>query len=237
MLAVGLSLLMVGWGALTVASLLARTTEHRTATYDGVRVLDVDAAFESVQVIGSTGATSVSMTRSYAWSLHKPTIRNRLSGHHLSVTSRCPFNVGRGCSGRIRLVVPRNVEVHVHGSDGSMTLRDLDGPVEATTSDGSIVVSDLTGPVTASGLRSGEVDAVTSDGSVRLAFVVAPSAVSAITSDGSVDVVVPRDGTAYDVDVTTSDGSRHVAVPTDPQSLHHVRLITSDGSVRVSDQP
>jgi hypothetical protein len=245
-LAVGLSLIAVGWCALTVVGLLARVTEHRSATYDGVHALDLDLGFESVQIIGAADATSVSMTRSYSWSMGKPTIGNRLDGDLLSVTSSCPFTVGIGCTGHIRLVVPKDVEVRMQGSDGSVTLRDLDGSVDVSTSDGSLVASNLTGRVTlrtsdgavdATGLRSGEVDASTSDGSVRLAFDVPPSAVTAHTSDGSIEVVVPADGTAYAVDATTSDGGKDVAVPTDSSSARRLQLTTSDGSIRVLDQP
>lgn len=245
-LSVGLSLLLVGWGALTLASLLAHATEHRSATYDGVRALDVDVEFESVQIVGTADATAVSLERSYTWSLAKPAIGNRLKGALLSITSSCPFSVGLDCSGRIRLVVPNDVEVRVHGSDGSLTLRDLDGPVDVTTSDGSLVASNLTGRVAlrtsdgsveATGLRSGEVTVAASDGALRLAFVLPPSVVTAATSDGSIEVVVPRDGTAYDVTATTSDGRRDVSVPTDPSSPRRMQLRTSDGSIRVADQP
>lgn len=244
-LAVGLSVLMVGWGAFTVASLLARVTDHRSATYAGVHAIDLDLSFESVQIVGSADATSVSMTRSYAWGLGKPSISNRLDGDLLSIGSSCPFSVGLGCSGHVRLVVPKDLEVQVHNSDGSVTLRDLDGPVDLSTSDGSINASNLTGRVklhsddgsmTATGLRSDAVEATTSDGSVRLSFAVAPSSVTADTSDGSVEVVVPDDGTAYNVTATTNDGSRNVSVPTDPSSAHRMQLSTSDGSIRVLDQ-
>jgi hypothetical protein len=244
-LAVGLSVLMVGWGAFALASLLARATEHRSATYAGVRAIDVDLAFESVQIVGEADATSVSMTRSYTWSLARPTISNRLDGDLLSISSSCPFSVGLGCSGHVRLVVPKDLEVRVHGSDGSMTLRDLDGPVDAATSDGSINASTLTGQlklhssdgsVNATELRSAKVDATTSDGSVRLSFDAAPATVTAHTSDGSIEVVVPSDGTAYDVTATTSDGSRQVKVPTDPGSARRMQLSTSDGSIRVLDR-
>src|SRR3954463_10190525 len=176
-LAVGISVLAVGWGAVSVAGLLARVTQHRSATYEGVQALDVNVGFESVQIIGSSDATSVSMTRSYSWSMGKPTIGNRREGDLLSITSSCPFDPGLGCSGHIRLVVPKTVDVRVHGSDGSMNLRDLDGPVDVSTSDGGVNASNLTGDVTlrssdgslvATGLRSQQVDARTSDGSVRL---------------------------------------------------------------------
>jgi Putative adhesin len=244
-LAVGLSVLMVGWAAFTVASLLARATDHRSGTYDGVREIDVDLAFESIEIVGSPDATSVSMTRSYTWSLAKPSITDRVDGDLLSIGSSCPFSVGLGCSGHVRLVVPKDLEVQVHNSDGSVTLRDLDGPIDLSTSDGSINASNLTGTVklhtddgsmTATDLRSDEVEATTSDGSVRLSFAVAPSAVTADTSDGSVEVVVPSDGTAYHVTATTSDGHKDVSVPTDPSSAHRIQVSTSDGSIRVRDQ-
>jgi len=241
-LAVGFSLLAVGWGALTVASLLSRATEHRSAAYDGVRALDIDLGFESIEIVGSENASAVSMTRSYTWSLGKPSISSRLDGDLLSIGSSCPFSVGLGCSGHVRLVVPNAMQVQVHDSDGAMTLRNLDGPVDLTTSDGSINASDLTGRVrlhssdgslVATGLRSDEVDATTSDGSVRLSFAQSPSSVTVHTSDGSIEVVVPSDGTAYNVTATTSDGSRAVSVPTDPGSARRMKLSTSDGSIRL----
>jgi hypothetical protein len=244
-LAVGLSLLSVGWGALTVADLLARATEDRSATYDGIRSVDIDVGFESVQIVGAANTTSVSMTRSYTWSMVKPTIGNRRDGDLLSITSSCPFTPGIGCSGHIRLVVPKDLEVRVRGSDGSMTLRDLDGPLDVATSDGSVIASNLTGQLTlhtsdgsvvATGLRAEEVDARTSDGSVRLSFDIAPSNVTAHTSDGSVEVVVPADGTAYNVQASTSDGGREISVPTDPSSAHQLVVSTSDGSIRVLDR-
>lgn len=244
-LAVGLSLLAVGWGALSIATLLARATAHRSATYEGVRSIDLDLSFESAQIVGVTDATSVSMTRSYTWSLGTPTITNRLDGDLLSIGSSCPFSVGLGCSGHVRLVVPKGLEVRVHNSDGGVSLRDLDGPVDVSTSDGSVNATNLTGAVklhssdgslTATGLRSGTVDAATSDGSVHLSFDAAPTTVNVHTSDGSVELVVPSDGTAYDVTATTSDGRREVSVPTDPSSAHQLKLSTSDGSIRVLDQ-
>ncbi|MDQ1621105.1 MAG: hypothetical protein QOE19_3674 [Actinomycetota bacterium] len=245
-LGVGLSLLLVAWGALTLASLLARTTEQRSATYDGVRVLELDVGFESAQIVGSADATSVSMTRSYTWSMGKPVVGNRRDGDVLSITSSCPFSVGLGCSGRIRLVVPQDVEVRAQTSDGSLTVRDLDGTADLSASDGSIRTTNLTGRVTlhssdgsieATGLRSDRVGVTTSDGSVRLGFDIAPTSLTATSSDGSVEIVVPRDGTAYDMTVTTSDGSRNVSVPTRSGSAHRMELHTSDGSIRVTDRP
>jgi Putative adhesin len=240
-LAVGLSLIAVGWCAFTAASLLARVTAHRSATYDGVRSLDVDLGFESVEIVAGDDTSSVTMTRSYTWSLGKPSVTNRLDGGLLSISSSCPFTVGLGCSGHVRLVVPKDLTVQVHNSDGSLTLRDLTGSLDLSTSDGSIHASNLTGPVklhsddgsmTATGLRSDNVEATTADGSIRLSFEVAPSSVTADTSDGSIEVVVPDDGTAYNVTATTGDGSKDVSVPTDPNATSRMKLSTGDGSIK-----
>ncbi|MEO6822471.1 MAG: DUF4097 family beta strand repeat-containing protein [Candidatus Nanopelagicales bacterium] len=247
LLAVGLSLLAVGWGALTLVSLLARVTEHTSATYQGVHALDLDLAFESVQIVGVADATSVSMTRSYTWSLTKPSVVQRRDGDRLVITSSgCSFNIDLGCSGTVALVVPEGITVRVRTRNGELTLRDMSGDIDAATSNGSVQASNLTGqvnlsssngPIEASALRSDRVDAHTSNGDVWLSFDVAPMAATVSTSNGSVEVVVPRDGSTYRVIATTSNGTQDVAVPTDPSSQRTIEVHTSNGSVRVLEGP
>lgn len=241
-LLVGFSLLLVAWGALTVASLLGRDTEHRSATYGNVRTLDLDLDFESVTVIGEQSATSVAMDRSYTWSMSRPTVSSRVVGDRLLMTSDCSWTVGLGCTGDVRLVVPRGTTVRVHGSDGHLSLRGLTGTVDAETADAGIDVSDVTGAlqlhtsdgsITGTGVRSSAVQATTSDGSVQLNFSSAPTDVRALSSDGSVEVLVPRDGNPWRVDATTSDGSRAVDVATDPSADRRIQVHTSDGSVHI----
>jgi hypothetical protein len=244
-LVIGLSLLMVAWGALTLASLLGRGSGEDSGSYDGVSSIVLDTAFESIEVVGSPDATTVSMDRTYHWSFSEPKVGARQDGDVLRLSSSCTFQVAIGCTGRVHLVVPADVELRLQSSDGSMTLRDLTGPVDVVTSDGRLTASNLSGRVTmrtsdgsvnATGLRSENVEAVTSDGSVRLEFAVAPTSVTGRTGDGSIDVIVPRDGTAYDVNATTGDGGRDVSVPTDPRSAKHIELKTGDGSIEVTDR-
>jgi DUF4097 and DUF4098 domain-containing protein YvlB len=187
------------------------------------------------------------MQRSYNWSFRKPTVTSRKDGDVLRISSSCSFQVGIGCTGRVQLVVPEDVALRLDNSDGSTTLRDLTGTVDLESSDGSVDASNLTGPLdlrtsdgslTATGLRSDEVDAVTSDGSVELEFDVAPSRLTARTSDGSVLITVPADDTAYAVTGSSADGDRDIEVPTDPDvTTHLIDVTTSDGSVRVTDSP
>jgi hypothetical protein len=246
-LAVGLSLLAVGWGALTIVSLLARVTEHHSATYAGIRTVDLNLGFESVQIVGAADATSVTMNRSYTWSLSKPSVGQRRDGDRLLITSHgCRFNPGIGCSGAVRLVVPKNITVRVQTGDSGLTLSNLTGDIDAATSNGSVRASHLSGQVNlstsngsieASALRSLRVEAHTSNGSVRLSFAVAPTAATVGSSNGTVEVVVPRDGSTYRVNATTSNGTRDVAVPTDSRSPRIIEAHTSNGTVRVLDRP
>jgi hypothetical protein len=182
------ALLVVAWGAVTVASLLARVTARSNASYHGVRVVDVEASFESVTVVGQTDVTDVSMRRSSTWSFQRPQLHGAVQDGRLLLTSSCPWDIGLGCSGHVDLVVPVRTVVLVHGSDGGVTVIGIHARVEAQTSDGEITVSDVTGPLTistsdgsveGSALQSGRVTAHTSDGSVHLSFIRAPASVLA----------------------------------------------------------
>jgi hypothetical protein len=258
--AVVLSLLLIAYGVVSVVSLMARETAHRSATFGGVTSLTVDLGFESLEVRGSSTASSVRLTRSYSWSFDRPSVGATEAGGRLTVRSDCGFSVGRGCTGHVRLVVPEGLPVTVHTSDGSVLLRDLTGSVSSSTSDGHVTVRNLSGPVAASssdggidvsgvtgrlalrtrdgsihgnGLRSARVTAESSDGSIDLQFAAAPARVRAQSRDGSIGVHVPHDGTSYRVTTDVSDGHQEVSVPTDPGAVRHIDLKASDGSLTV----
>ena len=241
-LAIGVSLLLVAYGAVVLASLLSRETGTTSATYDGIRTVQLDTGFESVDVVGTDGATSVDLDRRWTWSLHEPTVRTRQVGDRLVVSSSCTWSPGLPCTGHVTLAVPPDVAVLGGTSDGRLLLTGLTGPLDVHNSDGRVELRDVSGrlrlstsdgSVQAEGLTSEQVSVDTSDGSVQLTFAKPPTTVRAATSDGSIDVVVPKDGTAYAVSVSVSDGSQDVAVPTDPDSSRRISIHTSDGSVRV----
>jgi hypothetical protein len=246
LLAVVLSVLMVGFGAWSLASLLARSTERAQATYAGIRVVDVDVAFESLHVTAHD-SSEVGLSRRWSWSFGEPRVSQRKVGNRLVVTSSgCGFTPGLGCTGSVDLDVPRDVTLRLRASNSRLSLQDLTGAIDASTSNGSVVGAGLTGPlllhtsngrIEMTGLRSSRVDGSTSNGSVRMTFLTAPTTVVASTSNGSAEVLVPRDGTAYRVDATTSNGANEVTVPTDPQADRTIDAHTSNGAVRVLERP
>lgn len=241
-LAVVVALALVGYGAVAVASLLSRGDGTRHASYAGVRTLHLDLSFESVDLVGSSTATGVTMTRSFHWSLARPDIGARVSGDTLSVSSHCPWSPGIPCTGHVRVVVPAGTRIVGGSSDGHLTVRGVTSAMNLSSTDGGLEVHGATGTlrlntsdggISATGLHTGDVRASTSDGSVHLSFLAPPTAVRVTSSDGSVLVDVPHDLTVYRVVVSTKDGSRIVDVPTDPSSHRHIAVSTKDGSVRV----
>src|SRR3954471_17157786 len=163
-LAVVLAVLLVGFGAVTLVSLLARSHGHYAASYTGISTVDVDVDFESLHVTSSD--SGLRLERSYAWSIGRPTISQHRVGERLVVSSTgCGFSVGLGCTGAVRLAgrrgvtvhlhtdnsgggtgavrlaVPRGVTLHLHTDNSGVSIRDIDGDVDATTSNGEVEVT------------------------------------------------------------------------------------------------
>jgi hypothetical protein len=234
---------LVAWCALTVVSLLGRDTQRSSATYDNVTDVDLDLAFEKVTVVGQPGARQVSMKRSWTWSMSRPQVDAHVDGDRLTMTSRCSWTVGLGCSGSVQLVVPPGTAIRVHASDGDVSVHRITADVDIDSTDGDIDVADVTGSmrlrstdgsVVGTDVRSSGVDAETTDGAVRLDFASAPDEVRAVSSDGGVEVLVPRDGQPWAVRASTSDGTRSVGVATDPAASRHIEAHSSDGSIRIA---
>jgi DUF4097 and DUF4098 domain-containing protein YvlB len=136
-----------------------------------------------------------------------------------------------GSESSIEVTVPRRYEVNARTSGGSIDLKDTSGSVKLNTSGGDVTATNLNGTVwlrtsggqiTAENIR-GDVDANTSGGdvhllgidgrisghssggSVRVGLVGANRGISAKTSGGDVELILPR-GTSGNVSASTSGG-------------------------------
>jgi Putative adhesin len=217
-LAVGLVLAVLGR--------VFRHTRVESAVYrQPVSRVVVGTGTGSIDVRPGAAGSPVTVQRTLEWSLGRASSQEAVSGDVLTVRGRCEKDVGFAtCSVSYVLTVPAATAVNVTSSTGAVQVRDLSGDVQARTSTGSV---DLTG------LRAPAVTAETSTGSVVVRFAAPPSSVSARAGIGSVEVVLPGDGTAYDVRASTSTGRQSVRVPVDPSSTRHVTASTSTGSVEV----
>ena len=140
---------------------------------------------------------------------------------------------------RLRVAVPRNVNITAISSDGAIRAEAIEGRIVLNTTDGSVTGLRLGGDVQ---IRSGDgsiriddatgkFDLETTDGTIRIAGT--PSVLRARTGDGSIRANIQPDTVMADNwELTTSDGSINVALP----GLFNVELDaeTSDGTVNAN---
>jgi hypothetical protein len=150
-----------------------------------------------------------------------------------------------------------NGKIEVSSSDGAIVARTLKGSVKLSTSNGSIRATELDGGCEASSSdgrvtvegRFDHLNASSSDGSVNVRIASGSSMSSGwqvSSSDGSVEVAVPRDFKAS-LDVSTNDGHITLDLPVQVEgevTKSHIRgtlngggsllrIHSSDGSVRL----
>jgi hypothetical protein len=172
-------------------------------------------------------------------------IDSHQQGDEVELTARIPvrFFISLGMTRRFHIEVrmPKDADLQVRTSDGSIKANGISGSIDLHSSDGAISVSSLKGTVrlhTSDGSieasdLDGKCDALSSDGRIRLSgrFDV----LSAKTSDGSVGIEALR-GSKLDSgwSITSGDGSIDVALPAELGA--NIEASSSDGRIS-SDIP
>jgi DUF4097 and DUF4098 domain-containing protein YvlB len=159
----------------------------------------------------------------------------------------------------IEVTVPKRFAVNARTSGGGIDLRDTIGPVKLNTSGGDVAAKNLNGAVwlrTSGGLITaddvrGDVDANTSGGDVRLMNIDgsikghtsggnvrvslegANRGISATTSGGDIELILPR-GTTGNVLASTSGGDIATDMPVTTTMLKETRL---EGTLNGGGQP
>jgi DUF4097 and DUF4098 domain-containing protein YvlB len=169
------------------------------------------------------------------------------------------FNWGSTSESSIEVTVPRRYEVKASTSGGEIDLKDTVGSVRLNTSGGDVTAKNLDGNVwlrtsggqinadnvhgdldanTSGGdlhlLRiDGKIKGHTSGGSVRVSLVGANRGISATTSGGDVELVLPR-GTTGDISASTSGGEVTTDLPVTTTVVKDGRL---EGTLNGGGQP
>jgi hypothetical protein len=148
------------------------------------------------------------------------------------------FGVYHSPSARLIASVPRNTNLTLRTSDGSVVVERVTGKTEIKTADGSIRAAEIGGELLAETSDgsiqledvSGRVEARTGDGSIRISGT--PSALRARSGDGSI-VMRIRNGAVMTEDwmVATSDGTVTIELP-DGFNAQIEAEPSSDGRVR-----
>ncbi|MFJ2261763.1 DUF4097 family beta strand repeat-containing protein [Streptomyces sp. NPDC087844] len=114
-------------------------------------------------------------------------------------------------------VSARNAGIDVAGVFAALDLTTVNGDVTVTRSgrkDAAVRLETRNGSVRAGTLRAADVHAETVNGDVTLDCATSPDGVGALTTNGSVRVMLPHDAPAYRVAATTDNGRPSVTVPT-----------------------
>jgi hypothetical protein len=202
--------------------------QHRveTAVYSQTLTgMSIRTTTGDVRVAVGAPGSPVVVRRVLDWSFGTASSTETVTDGRLDIAARCSIRLGVGeCSVGYEVTVPPNLAVRLDSDTGDV---DVTGPV------GDLTASTDTGDVRIQGATSARVDASASTGDVTVELASPPRDVAAHSSTGDVLVVLPADGTSYDVRTSTSTGDATVTVPTDPGADRRIDASTSTGDVLV----
>ncbi|MFG3342432.1 DUF4097 family beta strand repeat-containing protein [Glycomyces sp. NPDC048151] len=187
-------------------------SETRTETYDQA-VAGVDVATEVGHIDLSASADSTLVVdRETRWRGEEPEPTETWHGDTFAAVGECDdrlvvFWDGDECEVNYTLALPAGAAAKAENSVGDVTMDGLDGTIDVETS-----VGDIEGE----NLRATETVAESSVGSVYLEFAEVRGGIDVTTSTGDVEIVVPDDGTTFDVVFASGVGSEDIQIATDP---------------------
>jgi hypothetical protein len=154
---------------------------------------------------------------------------------------------GRPCPRMPEVDVPAGASVSVLAHNAGIDAAGLSGALDLTTVNGDVVVAGSgradavmrlatrNGSVRTSQVRASQLHAATVNGDVLARCSTAPADITATTTNGSVDTVVPHGSPAYRVTATTDNGHAYVTLPTSGATAGHTMTLTTvNGDVRAA---
>jgi hypothetical protein len=245
-LAIGLPITLVlgSAGAVDVAGIFSQTSEHHVASYPwhGGPV-SVSSGSGDVRIVaGPAGHIQVAYTEHY--NLRRPTVSATVASSGVQLGAHCPGGLfGNNCAVNYVITVPASVALTVHTGDGDVDASGLSGPLTLESGNGSISLSSVSGTlvvrssngdVSASQIRATSVQASSDDGSVDIAFAGRPHTVIATSSNGDVDLTVPRDSEPYRTSTGSGNGSVDVTVATASSAPDTLTARSDNGDVTIA---
>jgi hypothetical protein len=237
-----LAIAALAWGTYSVISILAHEehVERSTFASSDVTALAVSNDSGSVTIVATPGDTiEVVAEVSDGW---QPTdVSSEVVDGVLVLRAGCPVFVSPWCNVHYTVAIPGDRAVTVDGS-GPVRVRGMTAPIDIDSDDGRIELDEISGDIDVSNddgriigrrLSASTVDARNHNGSIELSFLDPPQSVTAHTSNGSIEVVVPDTEILYRVEMDTRHGGTDNLVRTDPNSDHVIDLSTSNGSITV----
>ncbi|WP_112243289.1 DUF4097 family beta strand repeat-containing protein [Kribbella monticola] len=214
--------LVLGGAAVTVSVIRGKLDFNYATTYDKpVDAVTITANMVVAVAPSTDGKVHIALTGTYTAA--QPTIAVRKpepGSQELEIGADCPAT---GCHLFLAIELPSATRLSVSASGTSVELRQLTGAIQVTADNGS---------VNGIRLRSDSVSVAAQSGSVDLGFDRAPTNVEVTSSNGSIQVLLPRT-TTYAIDAAADRGSTQLNVNNDLSSPNRLHLRSSNGSITV----
>lgn len=201
-----------------------REVRRDTVAVDNATTVDISTGNGAIEIEpGAPGAVEVeTIVVASRPSDASVTISN--DGDRVEVDGDCDSSFWRECQIGFVVSVPPDLDVTVRTSNGRIEITGVDGRLSAASDNGAIV---------GSALRAAETDVRTSNGAIDLSFGMAPDVLDLETNNGSIDVRIPSDDDAYDVDVATHNGGLDIDVHDHPGADRTIRARSDNGSIEI----
>jgi len=219
--------LAIVWGALNLASLVARQETSGTTTLAAAPTVELVA--DGAVRVHAASAADVRVAHSARYAFVDPHWSVTSSDDRLVVAYRCAWRYLWNCDTSLDVTLPVGTRVVVRSSDGDVVLAGTTGGADLRTSNGAVDVRDVTGDLVVRS-SNGDVSVVDVAGAVRASSsngavtVHRAQSVDARSSNGRVEV----DDVAGAVVADTSNGGIEVS-----RARADVRATTSNGTVTV----
>jgi DUF4097 and DUF4098 domain-containing protein YvlB len=205
-------------------------SEHTEEYSEAVSGVEVTNEVGDIELAAASGEV-LEVHRESSWRGDEPEITEAVRGDVLAVEADCDdgyftFFGSDLCRVEFDLLVPAAVDAEVRTSVGEVRLAGLEGGIDVESS---------VGDVEGTNLRAASTDVDSDVGSVRLEYDQVLGDIEVSTETGDIEIIVPDDGTTYDVVAESSVGGHDVGIATDPgsQADYVIRVSTSVGEITV----
>lgn len=220
LIGVPVALALIGW---TGFSFVAQFGRASIPVYDTSLLvrhgqLSVNAGGGNVTVRPGQAAR---LAGTVTYSLVRPVISQNGSG----ISLRCRLVIDGGCDLSATLTVPPRTGLTLSTGGGDLTADDLASTLSFSTEGGN---------VNGTAVSSSSVTVVSGGGDVTLAFTRPPANLVINAYGGNVNVVLPHDGSGYDVTATTDGGNFNHSIDMNSLSPDKITIDSGGGDINLS---
>jgi hypothetical protein len=195
-------------------------------------------------VLRQIGGSQGRLTGTGTYSIVRPHITEEYTAGVAQFGYRCPIPFG-DCGINATVSVPVGAAASISTNGGNITADGITGDVSLATGGGDVTASGVAGDLSlttdggnieATGVTAAQVSASTLGGDVTIVFTKAPTNVRVNTDGGNITIVVPSDGTQYDVTAHANGGTPIEAVPMNSHSGNVITATSSGGDITIRQE-